>query len=368
VVGPPATAEAAGPAGWSSTELANAWPDISLLPDTAAAFAASVDHTRPFGQFPTVTAALAGSLASSWAFPAEAFTVLVSGKAALSLALDVALEGANRVVAVETPGLVRSAAVLRALDARVVPLAGDAEGPTVESVREALALGASVITLQPVCRIPVGSTLSTGRRDALASLISAHPRRVVVIEEDPVGLLYSGTSLGAVLPDRTVRLTQYWRALGPDIDMVAVGGSAEVVERVRAAQRTAGLRVGGLLQEVVTRLLGDPRARALATAAGHRYAYRHAAFVAALEARGVSPASFGGLFAWIPVHDAEATLASLAAGGVRLLGGDSSFAVPPGRDFVRLATTRLPDDPFQVADLAAAVASAAQGGTLVDTE
>jgi hypothetical protein len=68
------------------------------------------------------------------------------------------------------------------------------------------------------------------------------------------------------------------------------------------------------------------------------------------------------------VRDAEGTLASLAAGGVRLLGGDSSFAVAPEQDFVRLATTRLPDDPFHVADLAAAVAAAAHGGALVDTE
>jgi DNA-binding transcriptional MocR family regulator len=235
-------------------------------------------------------------------------------------------------------------------------------------VREALALGASVITLQPTYSIPTGSTLSSERRDVLASLISAHADRVVVIEEDPVGLLFSGTSLGAVLPDRTVRLTQYWRALGPDIDLVAVGGSADLVERVRVAQRLAGLRTGGLLQEVLTRLLGDPRVLSLAGAAGRRYAARNTAFVDALVAHGVTPASFGGLFAWIPVRHAESSLASLAAGGVRLLGGDSSFTVAPKRDFLRLATTRLPDDPFQVADLAAAVAAAAQGGVLVDAE
>ena len=98
------------------------------------------------------------------------------------------------------------------------------------------------------------------------------------------------------------------------------------------------------------------------------YASRNTAFVDALVAHGVTPASFGGLFAWIPVRDAEATLASLAAGGVRLLGGDSSFAVAPKGDFVRLATTRLADDPFHLADLAAAIAAAAHGGVLVDTE
>lgn len=349
--------------GWAAVELVEAWPDTSLLPDVASFFAPAVDPTRPLGNFVSVTPVLRTALHSFWPFEAEALTTLPGGRIAMSVAIEAALAIAPGATAVETPGMLRMTRVLEGLSASTVGLESDDLGPTPASLRAALDAGATVIVYQPTARIPTGSSLTPERRDELAAMIAQHPLAVIV-EEDPTGPLYRGASLGEALPDRTIRVTQFSRAFGPDIDMVAVGGSARLVERILAVQRRDGLRVSPLLQEVTARLLSDADARLAVDAAGERYRQRHDAFAAALARHGVRDASAGGLFAWIPAADPAGALATLAASGIRVTaGGGEGYG-----HHLRIATTRLPDDPALIDELAEAVRSAVTGSGHLDSE
>ncbi len=350
-------------AGWSAVELVEAWPDTSLLPDVAPVFAAAVDATRPLGNFVSLTPALRSALHAFWPFEPEALTTLPGGRIAMSVAIEAALAVAPGAVAVETPGMLRMTRVLEGLSARTAGLASDESGPTPASLQAALDEGATVIVYQPIARIPTGSSLTGERRDELAALIAQHPLAVIV-EEHPTGLIFHGASLGEVLPERTIRVTQFSRAFGPDIDLVAVGGSARLVERIVAVQRQHGLRVGPLLQDATAILLADLDVRRTVDAAGERYRQRHEALTDALARRGVRDASSGGLFAWIPVTDSYGALDALAASGIRVTaGGGDGYG-----HHLRIATTRLPDDPALIDALADAVAAAVTGPGHLDSE
>lgn len=360
---PRSAAGSPGFPGWSTVELVEAWPDTALLPDTASVFAAAVDHARPLGSFVRATPGLPAALRAVWPFAAESVTTLPGGRIAVTTALEAALACSPGAVAVETPGMQRMAAVLDGLSAPTAPLESDLEGPVPASLRAAIEAGTTVVVYQPVARFPTGSTLTAERRDELAAVLRRHPQ-VFVVEEDPTGPLFRGASLGEVLPDRTVRVTQFSRAYGPDVDLVAVGGSARIVEAIVALQSSRGLRVNPLVQEVATRLLSDPAVRLTVQVAARRYVERHDALVAALAQHGVRTESAGGLFAWIPVPDAARALTTLAAVGVRVLaGGVVGYA-----GHLRVAVTRLPDDPTLLDELAGAIASAANGAAHLDAE
>ncbi len=176
--------------------------------------------------------------------------MLPGGLAAVNALIKAAARGGRDVIALESPTLMRSVTVVQRHASRILPLVADASGPTPGSLREVLAAGARAIVFQPTWSVPSGATLTAERVDVLAEILSdpAHAG-VWVIEEDAVGPLGRGATLGMHLPDRVVRVTQYARAFGPDLEIAVVGGPVSIVDPLREAQRSAGLRVSPLLQD-----------------------------------------------------------------------------------------------------------------------
>lgn len=173
-----------------------------------------------------------------------------------------------------------------------------------------------------------------------------------------MGPLVGGATLGARLPDRVVRVTQYQRSFGPDFEIAVVGGPTSIIDPLRAAQRTAGLRVSPLLQDALAYLLQDAAARSAVTRAGERYAARHTAFTEALRGFGLADRTSGGLFAVIPVDDEARAVDALAAAGITVAAGSRGQVEPSAEPAIRVAITAIPDEPHAVGDVVAAIASA----------
>lgn len=366
VIGPAATATRSFE-GWTPIELMHAQPDAALLPSIDRALASAVHPGRRLFAGDTVTASVESVVGERWPFVAEQFTTVPTGNLALRLALRAA-SSPRGLVAVEDPTLLRSVTALAHLGIDAVPVSGDDSGPLPASLAAALAQGASVFVYQPHGGIPVGRRLTPERRDALAEVLSASDPAPWIVEEHPAGGLCDewdlGPSLGTALPARTVRLTQYWRAYGTDLEFSVLGGSRELIAPIVEAQTERGLRTSPLLQDALAALLVDPDARSAVRTAAATYERRRRALAAALSPLGLRDEAVSGLFCWIPVADEQRTVAHLSALGVHVVAGATSRVGPRDRQHVRVAVTRLPDDPLHVEELAAAIALAAGDGVL----
>lgn len=97
-------------------------------------------------------------------------------------------EGRTARVIVEQPTYDRPLLLLRRLGIDVVPVSQDAGGVDVDRLDEAMAAGADLAYLIPTYQNPSGATLSDERRDAVVA--SSQRRGVLVLEDDPYGLLH----------------------------------------------------------------------------------------------------------------------------------------------------------------------------------
>lgn len=261
----------------------------------------------------------------------------------------------------------RTVTVVQRYASCILPLISDASGPTPGSLSEVLAAGARAIVFQPTWSVPSGGTLTPERAEALAEILSGpNAAGVWVIEEDAIGPLARGATLGTLLPDRVVRVTQYARAFGPDIEIALVGGPNSIVDPLRETQRSAGLRVSPLLQDTLAYLLRDDAASAAVCRAGEQYAARHAAFAEALRGFGLADRSAGGLVAVIPVESEARAVDLLAAVGLTVASLSRGRVEPGGEPAIRIAMTVIPEDPHGVGELVAAIASALREEVTVD--
>lgn len=351
-----------GPAGAESIDLLWAHPDPTLVPPLDDALATAVRPGRDVRAGAVITRALRTASTAQWAFAAEDFTALPGESFALRTALEVAAP--SRVIAVESPSLVRTIAMLTSLATRTVPVESDAEGPLPDSLTEAIRRGAGTLLFQPRSAVPLGSTLSAARRNALTTALLRAPRRMWIIEDDTFGLLADNdgehVSLGQTLPEQTLRITQHWRAFGPDLEVAILGGAKVLIDRLTTHQSQRGIRASGLLQEALAHQLTHPASVATAHRAATIYRQRLHHLLAALARHGIQLPATSGLFAWVPVTDEVAAVRELARRGIQVVGGRSSRIEPPPNPHIRVAITRLPDAAPLVDRLAASIAAAAR--------
>ena len=114
------------------------------------------------------------------------------------------------------------------------------------------------------------------------------------------------------------------KALGPDVRVALLAGSADVVARVESRQ-VVGMRwVSRLLQRLVVAALDDSTIRASVARAEKVYETRRRAVVDALAVRGVLATGVSGLNLWIPVREEAYAMQVLALSG---------WSVAPGERF-----------------------------------
>ncbi|QJU53900.1 GntR family transcriptional regulator [Herbiconiux sp. KACC 21604] len=369
------TVLAAGPApeappfpGWAAVDLAQSAPDITLQPELGEALLASLGDKdlNVFGR-DHMTSKLRDAVAPSWPFAPGAWTTAGGGTEALLLATAAAAPRGS-LVAVDEPLSPGFLDTLRDLDLTPVAVAADEEGPLPEALAAAIAAGAVAFVFQPGAPFADRYAVTAGRAAELPSVIerSAVGTPFWVVEDDSIGPLAGSEppSLGAVLPERVIRIRSYCKAFGIDVRTSVIGGARELVDR---SIRLRSFGVGSnsrILQNTLAHLVESPAAARSVGVARAAYASRRAALLAALEREGaVARSGEHSLVVWVEVADEATAAVALARAGMYVGLGSKSFASATPVPLLRISVTQLPDDAERVAELAHAVAAAARGGT-----
>lgn len=261
-------------------------------------------------------------------------------------------------IAVEDPCFLGSLNVLGAAGHAPLPVAVDAHGMQVESLRQALDAGARAVLLTPRAHNPTGASLDAKRARALRQLLVGYPQ-VAVLIDDHYALL-SQQAYHSVLPmdgRRWALLRSLSKALGPDLRVawLACDGQTAVRLRLRLAAGTGW--VSHLLQDAVSAVLESAQQRAKVAAAGERYQQRLQGLQALLQARGLpTPLPMEGLNLWLPLPaDSTPQVLALAARGWHVRGGEV-FAVAAPAHGLRITCAALgPPQQRRLADDLAAV-------------
>ena len=348
--------------GALAVDLSTGTPDPALLPDLGAALARATDAHRVTSYLDRpVLPELEAELGRRWPFDPERITLLDGAQDALDRLISATVAFGDRVI-VETPTFPPILDMLELAGAEIIGVPLDGDGPRLDALEAALAAEPSVAVLQPRAQNPTGVAWSAHRAAAIASLIDSHD--LLVIEDDHSGMVAGAPlhSIGAFRPTQTVHVHSFSKSHGPDLRLAAVGGPADVVDRVVRRRQLGPSWTSRLLQQVLLDLLTDPLAQQAVAAAESTYRTRREQFVEALGAHDLPVDQQGsGLNLWVPVDDERDALVALAAAGVGAAPGSPFLVEPAEHDHVRLTISAV-DDP---APLAATVAGAARPGAAI---
>jgi DNA-binding transcriptional MocR family regulator len=262
-------------------------------------------------------------------------------------------------VGVEDPAFPRLVDLLQALNLQPVAVTVDDDGPDPDQLERAVAGGIDALVVTPHGQNPFGSSLSDERASALRRLVARHD--LLVIEdahgwefERPVVTLTDGQRRWATIRSMSP-------LLGSDIRVAMLAGDVTTIARVEARQAVTTSWVSQLLQELVAEMLGNASVRRQLRRAGAETNRRRNALLTALQRHDVRGHGRSGLHTWVPVREEQFAVRHLLDAGYAVLGGERfRLRTPPA---VRVTTAQL--DPAGAERLAAAVADAATGRTLI---
>lgn len=347
---------------WRGVDLAQNAPDVTLQPSLSDALMSSLDSEtlNVFGR-ELMTERLRRAVESKWPFTPQAWATAGGGTEALLLSIEAAAPSGSTIAVDEPlgPGVLDT---IRDLGLNAIGVDWDAEGPLPDSLDKACANGAVAFVFQPGAPFAVDHVVTATRTEQLADVLARHPV-VWIIEDDSIGPLgYDALpSMGAILPDRVLRIRSYCKAYGIDVRTSILGGSRELIE---AAMKLRSHGVGSnsrILQNTLAYLIGSDEAQRTVTCARERYAARRTALVDALVTRGIdAEAGAHSLVVWVGVSDETAALVALARQGISVGAASRSFVNPSGRNLLRISATQLPDELEFIGKLADLVAVAVQ--------
>jgi DNA-binding transcriptional MocR family regulator len=325
-------------------------PDPHRIPDLSAALAGAIGRPVLYGE-PVIDPALEDR-ALDWvrdAFPDQTVRITVTNGAAdaVERLLAQALLR-DDAVALEDPCFLTSIHTVRLGGYRVVPVAVDDEGMTVDGLRAALEAGVRAIICTPRAQNPTGATLSPRRAAALRGLLADHPY-VLVIEDDHFSMLSQRPYETLIGPDhrRFALVRSVSKFLGPDMCLAVVGSDEETAERLAFRLSPGTTWVSHILQRLVLAQLTDRSALDQITAAGRHYAERNTAFAARLTERGLAAAAGDGLNLWIafPVEARLVAERLMRRGWLARTGDEFTLAEHPAPSHhLRLTVHDLADD------------------------
>lgn len=313
-----------------ATDLSGGDPDPSLLPDLAPHLAGAHVAAGLYGEdpephlHPGLRDALSGRAAAD-GVPVDHLALASGALDGVERVLAVHLRPGD-VVGVEDPGWPNLLDLVAALGLQAVPLAVDAEGPTVTAMVAARERCDAVVVTSRA-QNPTGAAVSAARRDHLARVLAGW--NGLVVEDD-----HGGEASGAVLSslagttDRWALVQSLSKSWGPDLRIAAVFGDASTVARVAGRFRLGPGWVSRLLQHAAWSVLTAEEARAAVTGAATTLRARRDHLVAALGAVGITTRAPSGLNLWVPVPDEGAVMAGLLAHG---------WGVAPGARYRQVA-------------------------------
>jgi DNA-binding transcriptional MocR family regulator len=343
--------------GGNVLDLSLATPDPELLPDLQNAIAqAPVDPQLNWYQRPSIIPALQDAVAPSWPWQPEAWFVANGGYDGIRLLIGSCVVP-GEYVAVADPATPRTLDILELCGARVLPVSTDAEGPRPEALAHALKSRPVAFIYEPRSGSRSGATLSAGRRDQLAAVLTGSD--CLILEDDGLGdlNLHAGASLGGTFPERTVQVRSYSKSHGPDLRIAVMGGAENAVERARLYQQFGAGWTSRMLQGALAWMLTDPGTRAQVAHAREIYKERRTHMAALLRERGLEVQPSDGLSLIVPLLSEVQGLLVLASYGIATeTGREGSIAARP--PVARLGIGQRITDPERVADAYALAARA----------
>ena len=278
------------------------------------------------------------------------------------------LENRSPRVIVEQPTYDRPLLILERLGIEVVPVPLDwNEGVDVEALDRAMADGADLAYLIPTFQNPAGATLTQERREAVIASAARHG--VLVLEDDPYGLLHFGEPAPPTLfsqrGDAPVAFSgSFSKTVAPGLRVGWLVLPTELASEVATLANDTYISASFLAQATIDEYLAAGAFEPNVDRARGQLRDRRDRIVAAIEehlpgATYVSPQ--GGYFIWVGLPDGlDGRAAASAAGehGVSFVAGASFGAnCDP---YVRLAFSSPPVDQLDegVRRLAAACQSA----------
>src|SRR5690554_1871 len=342
-----------------SLELSSGTPDPDLLPTIGPALSRVADRAVTSSyQDMSVLPELLAHLRDSWPYPAESFTIVNGALDALSRSLEQVTRFGDRVV-VENPGFPPFFDLLDQLGLDRLPVDVDQDGIVPASLEEALKRSPSAVILQPRAHNPTGASMTPGRAEEIAGLLRDH--HAVIIEDDHSADISTApdVSLGSWLPDRVLHIRSYSKSHGPDLRIAALGGPADLIDRIVARRMLGPGWTSRMLQTILHDLLTSTASIAEVAEARSSYAAKQKALADALGDLGLPMRQADGINFWLPVADEQSAIVELAASGIRVAGGSPFFAEDSAESFLRVTAGAVPDDVRPVAE---ALASAARAG------
>jgi DNA-binding transcriptional MocR family regulator len=333
-------------------DLASGNPDPDLLPPLRWALEQGDFEQRLYGDETMLPDLLAASAADFEASGVDARSqVVVNGAMdGIERILAVHLLPGDRVL-VEDPTHAGIIDLIRSMMLVPVGVPLDEDGALPDETSVALRdVRAAILT--PRAQNPTGSAISRTRSRELARVFAEHSD-VVLIENDHSGLVAGAPHFPIRRRDglwAVVRSVS--KTLSPDLRLAFAAGDAETIARVHGRQLLGAGWVSLFVQEIVSRLSGDPRAIALITSARETYATRREAAIDAFAAHGIAAFGKSGLNVWFGVRsEAEPAQSLLGRGWALKPGAPYRLLSQP---FLRVTTATLEPDEAQA--LAADVA------------
>lgn len=348
--------------GTEGIDLSTGTPDPTLLPSLREALQRVTEgshHWTTTYLDPSVLPALETHLRASWPFEPEGLTIVDGALDALSRIVDLHVHLGDRVV-VEDPGFPPLLDMLERAGAELVPVTMDDAGIEVDSLTSAMELHPVAVFLQPRAQNPTGTSMLVERAAELADVL--RDRGCLIVEDDHSGDIATGedVSIGVHLPAQVVHIRSYSKSHGPDLRIAAVGGTADIIEPLRARRLLGPAWTSRLLQSVLLELLTDPVAINDVTRARAAYAMRSLALRAGLSRLGVHTTTGDGINVWIDVTDERTALLSLAAQGIKAAPGQPFQIQGTSTNHIRITTSMLhEDEPEHFQHVLTAIAAAA---------
>jgi len=343
--------------GTFALDLSTGTPDPSLLPDLRPVFART-QLDLPVNSYleDAVLPSLAEFLHADWPFVVDVLTIVDGAQDALGRMVQ-AVVGFGDTVVVNDPAFPPLLDMLENAGANVIGVGLDDEGMIVGELAAALEHQPCALFYQPRAHNPTGCVTSKGRSKQLAKLLAGTG---VIIVEDDHSALVSGTelaSLGEHIPDQTVYIRSYSKSHGPDLRLAAVGGAREPLVQLIRRRRLGPSWTSRLLQQLLLDMLTNEDAVAHVESAQATYHERRRRIVDGLDSRGVPVGGQSGLNLWVPVHDEQIALVSLAANGIGAAPG-TPFMVETTSPHLRLSIGSVGDEVDSLCDQIAAAAKA----------
>lgn len=224
--------------------------------------------------------------------------------------------------------------ITRHFGLRLRPLQADAEGILPDSIEQLARRGdARLVYLVPTLHNPTTVTLSTERRQAVASL--ARRYRLSIIEDDVFRLLAADPppTIRSLAPDNAHYITSLSKTLAPGFRLAFTVPPKGGTEAMNRQQMVIGGRPNALAAEAARRWIETGVADRVLASIKSELAQRRAIALDALSGLEVACAP-GAMFAWtaLPRHWHPAEFAAAAqAIGIKVTPG-SAFAMDPHAD------------------------------------